>query len=722
MDNFNSNKTDICLNTYDLKQRLKSEDSKNLIICKDEKDGIWYSGIVAYGKEYVFSQLGVESANPGETLLGKPNRTETLGNSEIPFSIFFDFVLTLGETKYRPGTYNLRSLNGNNFTDDLSQFLCGVAIPKYILHLPHIVYESPIGEEEVLPLVERISPGGSTVGGKSVRSSAFLSGYVPKAVSRQTREDSPELQELEAQINALKANQRSLDEKRDKLRKYKKSSSSSKSASPSLPLEPPEVVPENTNLVKRVSFQVVDPVPDESAALVDIEIRPPPAPDAEDRESRSPSLPPSLEEISPEEEQQGEPPLESVIDLPIDEVVEVPVIEPLRQDIETVVESKIPSQSEQTKSASAESPLIDFESEPTTPLQQGSPDKTSSKVEEDKIESELQNRESPNNTTKEEDQPSEEVTVPEQLNEENMADQEATNGAAAAAQDGPPPAEGAEVEVPKKCQKPKEPPVTFRDFEHTKDFEDLVRTVVTMLNPEEQDRLREMEDWIIKGEGTWVLAEGFNAFLGRILHDKALPSEARVAMMRLFAYGAEQDDIVLILHMDRKDHLVMNYAQEFDRMPVKEQEAVALFFANLFENNSSSEWLLYISEWNHKGQDLSNIRVTTKVAVNALLGDTAALRDYGSAIMHNLGTKEVFDDVCTELAMAIMEFFQGKPNEDQVFRCLKALNKFCTIAHREVPQLVKMIGPDPSKFSGMSARADELIGAINARLATVPMF
>ena len=161
----------------------------------------------------------------------------------------------------------------------------------------------------------------------------------------------------------------------------------------------------------------------------------------------------------------------SVIDLPIDEVVEVPVIEPLRQDIETVVESKIPAQSEQTKSASAGSPLIDFESEPsaeeepTTPLQQGSPDKTSSKVEEDKIESELPNSESPNNTPKEEDQPSEEVTVPEQLNEEHMADQEATNGAAAAAQDGPPPAEGAEVEVPKKCQKPKEPPVTFRDFE-----------------------------------------------------------------------------------------------------------------------------------------------------------------------------------------------------------------------------------------------------------------
>ena len=37
----------------------------NFEVCiSDEKDGIWYSGIVAYGKEYVFSQLGVESVSP----------------------------------------------------------------------------------------------------------------------------------------------------------------------------------------------------------------------------------------------------------------------------------------------------------------------------------------------------------------------------------------------------------------------------------------------------------------------------------------------------------------------------------------------------------------------------------------------------------------------------------------------------------------------------------
>ncbi len=39
---------------------------------------------------------------------------------------------------------------------------------------------------------------------------------------------------------------------------------------------------------------------------------------------------------------------------------------------------------------------------------------------------------------------------------------------------------------------------------------------MTLVDPEDQDRLREMEDWIIKNEGTWVLSEGFNPFLGKL--------------------------------------------------------------------------------------------------------------------------------------------------------------------------------------------------------------
>lgn len=69
-----------------------------------------------------------------------------------------------------------------------------------------------------------------------------------------------------------------------------------------------------------------------------------------------------------------------------------------------------------------------------------------------------------------------------------------------------------------------------------------------------------------------------------------------------------------------------------------------------------------------------------------------------------------------------MNVLQGKPSEENVWRCMKALLKFCTIGSREVPQLVKMIGPEPSKFAGMSARVDELVEPIMARLASVPMF
>lgn len=57
---------------------------------------------------------------------------------------------------------------------------------------------------------------------------------------------------------------------------------------------------------------------------------------------------------------------------------------------------------------------------------------------------------------------------------------------------------------------------------------------------------------------------------------------------------------------------------------------------------------MYISEWDAPGGGLplSNIRVTTKVAVNALLGDSPDLVNYGSALMANLGDKEVKAVVC----------------------------------------------------------------------------
>ena len=110
------------------------------------------------------------------------------------------------------------------------------------------------------------------------------------------------------------------------------------------------------------------------------------------------------------------------------------------------------------------------------------------------------------------------------------------------------------------------------------DFEDLVRDVIDLLTHEEQNRLYEMEMWIMNGEGVWVLDDSFIAFLGRILQDPGgnFLSEHRVSFLRLLAYGANQEDFSLILHMDRKSHFIMNYAKDFDTLPILEQEALAL--------------------------------------------------------------------------------------------------------------------------------------------------
>lgn len=262
----------------------------------------------------------------------------------------------------------------------------------------------------------------------------------------------------------------------------------------------------------------------------------------------------------------------------------------------------------------------------------------------------------------------------------------------------------------------RDPPIVFTDIDAVQEFEKLSKALEGVeLSPEEHQSLDELQQYLVQGEGSWVLGDDFLAFIGRLLNDSALPSEVRVATLRSLAAGALRDDVSLLLHQDRRHHALLNYAAAVDTLPAGEQLALALFLCNLFENISSSEWLLYISEWEHNGQPLSNIRATTKVCVHSCLSAELQLRDVGTALMHNIATKEVktvvFDEVCVELAMALLQLLQWAPGEEHLWRACKALARF--VAHsQDVPQLVAMIGPDPSAFRGTSARVDEQIDLI----------
>lgn len=77
---------------------------------------------------------------------------------------------------------------------------------------------------------------------------------------------------------------------------------------------------------------------------------------------------------------------------------------------------------------------------------------------------------------------------------------------------------------------------------------------------------------------------------------------------------------------------------------------------------------------------------------------------------------QVFDDVAVELTMALLQYFNSKLHEEQLYRCMKALAKFVQVSSQEVPQLIQMIGPDPKSFKGTSERIDNLIEQISIKL------
>ncbi|GAB0093109.1 uncharacterized protein DMENIID0001_081720 [Sergentomyia squamirostris] len=280
----------------------------------------------------------------------------------------------------------------------------------------------------------------------------------------------------------------------------------------------------------------------------------------------------------------------------------------------------------------------------------------------------------------------------------------------------------------------RDPPVVFNIIDPKVELETLVKLLDGKLSKEDETSIEELHQYLLEGEGSWALSDGFLVFAERVFRDPGISTETRVHLLRALGNAALKDDVILLLHQDRRDHVLMNYAQDIDRLSPEEQQAVALFMCNLFENSSSSEWLLYISEWTYNGSQTSNIRASTKVAVHCLLASCPVLQDFGTAIIHNLACKEkfhhgkklrqmlpkgssskVFDDVAVELAMAILQFFNNKPNEEHLFRTTKALARFITVSP-DVPQLVQMIGPNPSIFKGTSERVDQQLAQIGKKV------
>merc|ERR1712212_237422 len=150
----------------------------------------------------------------GGTVLEQPDRVESLGESQVPYQLFLEYIFGLGESAYRPGAYDLLERNCNHFSEELSQFLCGRGIPKAILQLPQEILDTPLGIalNEVLKKAELKHASSRSINFGPLNSR----GVSAEPAVRSSYED-PEFEELNNAIERIRSNSLALEERRNSL-------------------------------------------------------------------------------------------------------------------------------------------------------------------------------------------------------------------------------------------------------------------------------------------------------------------------------------------------------------------------------------------------------------------------------------------------------------------------------------------------------------------------
>jgi hypothetical protein len=126
-------------------------------------------------------------------------------------------------------------------------------------------------------------------------------------------------------------------------------------------------------------------------------------------------------------------------------------------------------------------------------------------------------------------------------------------------------------------KKNREPPIVFKEIDPKLELDSLVKLVDGSLSEDEQLALEELHQYLLLGDGCWALSDMFLVFVGRVFRDPQVSSEARVHLLRALAFAALKDDIILLLHQDRRDHVLMNFLMDIEKIAPEEQEALALF-------------------------------------------------------------------------------------------------------------------------------------------------
>lgn len=113
-------------------------------------DGIWHTGVVAFGREYFYNGRPVLD-KPGESDFGQVGKTLHLGWTLRKQDELHGFVIEELQSKFDLEQYDILHNNCNHFSNEILGFLLGTNLPDDILHQEEILFKLP-GMRMIWPL------------------------------------------------------------------------------------------------------------------------------------------------------------------------------------------------------------------------------------------------------------------------------------------------------------------------------------------------------------------------------------------------------------------------------------------------------------------------------------------------------------------------------------------------------------------------------------------
>ncbi|XP_070381748.1 uncharacterized protein [Dermacentor albipictus] len=249
-----------------------------------------------------------------------------------------------------------------------------------------------------------------------------------------------------------------------------------------------------------------------------------------------------------------------------------------------------------------------------------------------------------------------------------------------------------------------------------KELEGHLNTTATTEN--ERSQLHKLCDFVATGDNAWELGPELLDLLEKLLTSRDVTCAARLSLLRMLQAAALADDVVLLLHQDRRKHVVMNHVNRIAQLSPQEQDEVLKLLCNLCSHDASCEWLLYITEWRDNSDRVcSNAKATVRAVVHGLLSDRPIAQEFGAALVFNLATRQLFDDAAERLSAAIAQFLQGDLGEEQAYRSVTALRHLLRVNYDYVSAKIRTIMPYLRKLSGFSERVKKQVGRISSRIS-----